>query len=84
MHVSPPADCLYATVVWDLRLQCYLTLAYSMLLHRIFFKSATRLKITYATVAGLLPRGPGFAPGSVYVGFVVGELALGQVSLRVL
>jgi hypothetical protein len=48
------------------------------------FKSATRLKITYATVAGLLPRGPGFAPGSVYVGFEVGELALGQVSLRVL
>jgi hypothetical protein len=35
-------------------------------------------------VAGLSTRGPGFAPGSVHVGFVVDRLALGQVSLRVL
>jgi hypothetical protein len=35
-------------------------------------------------VAGLSLRGPGFNPGSVHVGFVVGKVALGQVFLRVL
>jgi len=35
-------------------------------------------------VAGLSPRRPGFAPGSVHVGFVVDKVALGQVFLRVL
>jgi hypothetical protein len=30
-------------------------------------------------VAGLSPRSPGFAPGSIHVGFVVGNVALGQV-----
>jgi hypothetical protein len=30
-------------------------------------------------VAGLLPRRPGFDPGSVHVGFVVDKVALGQV-----
>jgi hypothetical protein len=35
-------------------------------------------------VAGLSPRRPGFDPGSVYVGFVVDQLALGQVFPRVL
>jgi hypothetical protein len=34
--------------------------------------------------AGLPPRKPGFDPGSVHVGFVVGKVALGQVFLRVL
>jgi hypothetical protein len=34
-------------------------------------------------VAGLSPRMPGFAPGSIHVGFVV-RVALGQVFLRVL
>jgi hypothetical protein len=29
--------------------------------------------------AGLPPRRPGFDPGSVYVGFVVDKVALGQV-----
>jgi hypothetical protein len=29
-------------------------------------------------VASLLPRMPGFAPGSVHVGFVVDKVALGQ------
>jgi hypothetical protein len=32
----------------------------------------------------LSPRRPGFAPGSVHVGFVVDKVALGQVFLRVL
>jgi hypothetical protein len=35
-------------------------------------------------VAGLSPWRPGFAPGSVHVVFVVGEVALGQFFLRVL
>jgi hypothetical protein len=30
------------------------------------------------------PRKPGLAPGSVHMGFVVGEVELGQVLLRVL
>jgi hypothetical protein len=34
-------------------------------------------------VAGLLPRRPGFDPGSVHVGFVVDKVALKQVFLRV-
>ena len=35
-------------------------------------------------VAGLSPRKPGFDPVSVYVGFVVEKVALGQVFPRVL
>jgi hypothetical protein len=35
-------------------------------------------------VSRLSPRRPGFAPGSVHVGFVMHEVALGQVYLRVL
>jgi hypothetical protein len=35
-------------------------------------------------VAGLSPRKPGFAPGSVHVGLVVDKVALGQLFLRVL
>jgi hypothetical protein len=35
-------------------------------------------------VAGLSPRRPGFAPGSIYVGFVVDKVTLGQVFLLVL
>jgi hypothetical protein len=35
-------------------------------------------------VAGLSPRRPGFALRSIHVGFVVDEVALGQVFLRVL
>jgi hypothetical protein len=35
-------------------------------------------------VAGLSPRTPEFDPGSVYVGFVVDKVALGQVFLPVL
>jgi hypothetical protein len=35
-------------------------------------------------VTGLSPRRPGFAPGSIHVGFVVDNVALGQVFLRVL
>jgi hypothetical protein len=34
-------------------------------------------------VAGLSLRKPGFDPGSVYVGFVVDKVALGQVFPRV-
>jgi hypothetical protein len=35
-------------------------------------------------VAGLAPRRPEIDPGSLYVGFVVDRVALGQVSPRVL
>jgi hypothetical protein len=35
-------------------------------------------------VTGLSPRGPGFAPGSIRVGFMVDKVALRQVFLRVL
>jgi hypothetical protein len=35
-------------------------------------------------VAGLSPRRPGFATGSIHVGFVVDKVALAQVFLRVL
>jgi hypothetical protein len=35
-------------------------------------------------VAGLSPRRPGFAPGSIHVGCVVDKVALRQVFLRVL
>jgi hypothetical protein len=35
-------------------------------------------------VAGVSPRRPWFAPGSVHVGFVVDEVAPGQVFLRAL
>jgi hypothetical protein len=35
-------------------------------------------------VAGLSPRKPVFAPGSVDIGFVLYKVALGQVFLRVL
>jgi small ligand-binding sensory domain FIST len=35
-------------------------------------------------VAGLSPRRPGFASGSIQVGFVVDEVVLGQVSIQVL
>jgi hypothetical protein len=35
-------------------------------------------------VAGLSLRRPGFAPGSIHVGFVVDRVAMGQVFLRVL
>jgi hypothetical protein len=31
-------------------------------------------------VAGLSPRRPGFAPGSIHVGFVVDKVALGRFS----
>jgi hypothetical protein len=34
-------------------------------------------------VAGLSPRRPGFAPGSIHVGFVVDKVLLGQSFLRV-
>jgi hypothetical protein len=34
--------------------------------------------------AGLLPRRPGFDPGSDHVGFAVDKVALGQVFLRIL
>jgi hypothetical protein len=34
-------------------------------------------------VAGLSPRRPGFAPGSIHAGFVVDKVALGQVFVRV-
>jgi hypothetical protein len=34
-------------------------------------------------VTGLSPRRPGFVPGSVSAVFVVDEVTLGQVSLRV-
>jgi hypothetical protein len=34
--------------------------------------------------AGLPPRRPGFDPVSIYVGFVVDKVALGQVFRRVL
>jgi hypothetical protein len=37
-----------------------------------------------AQVVSLSPRRPGFASGSIHVGFVVGKVALGQVFLRVL
>jgi hypothetical protein len=37
-----------------------------------------------ALVAGLSPRRPVFAPGSIHVEFVVDKVALGQVFLRVL
>jgi hypothetical protein len=35
-------------------------------------------------VVSLSPNRPGFAPGSVHVGFVVDRVALGQVLLQVL
>jgi hypothetical protein len=35
-------------------------------------------------VTGLSPRRPGFAPGSIHVGFVVDKVTLEQVFLRVL
>jgi hypothetical protein len=35
-------------------------------------------------VAGLSPRRPGFAPGSIHMGFVVDKVALGQVFIRIL
>jgi len=35
-------------------------------------------------VAGLSPRRPGFASGSIHVGFVVDSVAQGQFFLRVL
>jgi hypothetical protein len=35
-------------------------------------------------VASISPRSPGFAPRSIYVGFMVGKVALGQVFFRVL
>jgi hypothetical protein len=35
-------------------------------------------------VAGLSPRSPGFAPGSVHVGFVMGKAAPGQVFFSIL
>jgi hypothetical protein len=35
-------------------------------------------------VAGLSQRRPGFAPGSIHMGFVVDKVSLGQVFLRVL
>jgi hypothetical protein len=35
-------------------------------------------------VASRLPRRPGFAPGSIHVGFLVDKVALGQVFLLVL
>jgi hypothetical protein len=35
-------------------------------------------------VAGLSPRRPGFVPRSLYVGFVVDKVALGQALLRVI
>jgi hypothetical protein len=37
-----------------------------------------------ALVAGLLRQRPGFAPGSIHVGFLVDKVALGQIFLRVL
>jgi hypothetical protein len=36
-----------------------------------------------AVSRGFSPRRPGFDPGTVYVGFVVGKVALGQVFHRV-
>jgi hypothetical protein len=35
------------------------------------------------TIAGLSPRRPGIAHGSIHVGFVVAKVALGQGFLRV-
>jgi hypothetical protein len=35
-------------------------------------------------VAGLSPQRPGFAPGSIHLGFVMDKVALGKVFLRVL
>jgi hypothetical protein len=45
------------------------------------------MSIRYAkgrVIAGFWPRKPGLAPSSDHVGFVVSEVALGQVLLRVL
>jgi hypothetical protein len=50
--------------------------------YKIFYKllsekAVPRLK---RLVAGLSPRRPGFAPGSIHVGFVVDKVALGRFS----
>jgi hypothetical protein len=50
---------------------------------RMYEKSVGRA-MAQAVSPGLSPRRPGFAPGSVHVGFVVDKVALGQVLLRVL
>jgi hypothetical protein len=40
--------------------------------------------VGWRLVVGLSSRRPGFSPGSVYVGFVVDKVALGQVFPRVI
>jgi hypothetical protein len=60
------------------------TLAFAALLIRpAKSNSVTVLAVTIGAT-GLSPRRPGFAPGSIHVGFVVDKVALGQVFLQVL
>jgi hypothetical protein len=47
-------------------------------------RSALAVPWLRSLIAGLSPRRPGFAPGSINVGFVVDKVALGQAFLRVL
>jgi hypothetical protein len=59
----------------------------SALTARLSFDSVSQLAgllLQRSLVAGLSPRRPGFAPGSIHVGIVVDKVALGQVFLRVL
>jgi hypothetical protein len=61
---------------------CYAGHVYHLVasLHIVSY-NVTWLSLSFA---GLSPRRPGFSPRSVYVGFVVDSVALGQVFLRVL
>jgi hypothetical protein len=56
----------------------------SMIIIITFTASSKAVPWLKRLVAGLSPRRPGFAPGSIHVGFMVDSVALGQVFLRVL
>jgi hypothetical protein len=55
--------------------------SYQLSLRLINYRAVPWLR---SLVAGLPPRKPGFATGSIHVGFVVDKVALGQVFLRVI
>jgi hypothetical protein len=50
----------------------------------VFLKFGWAVPWLRSLVAGLSPRRPGFAPGSIHVGLVVEKVSLGQAFLRVL
>jgi hypothetical protein len=78
----PP--CCPGTAVYSSASYSLITTLTSWRIDVLFYKSLRAVPWLRSLVAGLSPRRPRFAPGSIRVGFVVDKVALEQVFLKVL